>query len=358
MAITPRFSDQTELVILQRILDAMDDDLDKRQGSIAYDLSDPAAQEFAQAYIALDRVLSYAFLNEDMPSDLLTLAASDFGVDRKPSVKAKDTVKLNGPVGQLVPIRTQVRTDDGVYFITLTDVILTDGTAIVTVEAVEGGVIGNVDIGEIDTVVGDLAGVVSVTNEKTFDNGVDEESDESLLQRVYDKVRKPATSGNVYHYEQWAREVSGVGAARVYPVWNGPGTVKVVLLGDDKRAPSQPVIDAAFAHINAERPVGPGDGLTVNGATEISININAKLTLASGASIEEVKADIEKGVHAYLESLAFKDNLIRYTRIAAILLDIPRVVDYANLTVNGGTANVQITDEQVAVLGAVNVSAV
>ncbi|MGE7843874.1 baseplate J/gp47 family protein [Lysinibacillus sp. NPDC093712] len=358
MAITPRFTNETEEVILTRILTAMRDDVSKRQGDIAHDLSDPAAQEFAQAYIALDQTLGYAFLNEDMPSDLLTLAASDFGVDRKPSVKAKDPVKLTGPIGQLVPKDTQVRTDDGVYFITLNDVTLTIGTAAVTIEAVEGGVSGNVAIGEINTVVGDLAGVVSATNEKAFNNGVDEESDESLLQRVYDKVRKPATSGNVYHYEQWAREVSGVGAARVYPVWNGPGTVKVVLLGDDKRAPSQPVIDAAYAHINAERPVGPGDGLTVNGAAEVLINITADLTLASGALIDEVKADIEKGVHAYLDSLAFKDNLIRYTRIAAVLLDIPRVVDYANLTVNGGTSNIEITDEQVAVLGTVNVNAV
>ncbi|MFJ7665321.1 baseplate J/gp47 family protein [Lysinibacillus sp. NPDC097162] len=358
MAITPQFTNETEEAILARMLTAMRDDVGKRQGDIAYDLSDPVAQELAQAYIALDQTLGYAFLNEDMPSDLLTLAASDFGVDRKPSVIAKGEVTLTGPQGQLVPKSTQVRTDDGIYFQTINDVTLTSGTAKTSVEAVVGGTDGNVDIGEINTVVGDLAGVLTVTNELAYDTGVDEESDESLLQRVYDKVRKPATSGNVYHYEQWAREVSGVGAARVYPIWNGPGTVKVVLLGDDKRAPSQPVIDAAYAHINAERPVGPGDGLTVNGATEVPININASLTLASGAIIDEVKADIEKGVHAYLDSLAFKDNLIRYTRIAAVLLDIPRVIDYANLTVNGGTSNIEITDEQVAVLGTVSVNAV
>lgn len=356
MAITPRFTNETEEAILTRMLTAMRDDVGKRQGDIAYDLSDPAAQELAQAYIALDQTLGYAFLNEDMPSDLLTLAASDFGVDRKPAVVAKGEVTLSGPQGQLVPKSTQVRTDDGIYFQTIVDVTLTSGTAKTLIEAVDGGTAGNVDIGEINTVVGDLAGVLTVINELAYDTGVDEESDESLLQRVYDKVRKPATSGNVYHYEQWAREVSGVGAARVYPIWNGPGTVKVVLLGDDKRAPSQPVIDATITHIEEERPVGAS--VTVIGATEVAININASLTLASGAVIDDVKADIEKGVHAYLDSLAFKDNLIRYTRIAAVLLDIPRVVDYANLTVNGGTANIEVTNEQVAVLGTVTVNAV
>lgn len=356
MAITPRFSDQTETAILERLLDAIVPEVDKRQGSIAYDLSDPAAQEFAHAYISLDRTLSYAFLNEDMPSDLLTTAAADFGVDRKPAVEAKGEVTFTGQIGQFIPKDTQVRTDDGVYFITLNEATLTQETAKVQVEAEIGGISGNVDIGKIDTVVGDLAGVLTVTNELAFDNGVDEESDESLLQRVYDKVRKPATSGNVYHYEQWAREVSGVGAARVYPTWNGPGTVKVVLLGDDKQAPSQTVIDAVITHIGEERPVGAD--VTVVGATEVAININADLTLANGASIGDVKADIEKAVQAYLESLAFNDTLIRYTRIAAILLDVPRIIDYTNLTVNGGESNIEVTDEQVAILGAVTVNAV
>lgn len=356
MAITPRFSNETETVILQRMLDAIVPEVDKRQGSIAYDLSDPAAQEFAQAYIALDRTLSYAFLNKDMPSDLLTIAASDFGVDRKPAVKAKGEVTFTGQVGQLVPKDTQVRTEDGTYFKTIEDVTLTTESIKTTVEAELGGISGNVAISEINTVTGDLAGVLAVTNEKAFDNGVDEESDESLLQRVYDKVRKPATSGNVHHYEQWAREVTGVGAARVYPIWNGPGTVKVVILGDDKRPPSQTVIDATITHIENERPVGAT--VTVVGATEVPININANLMLASDTTLEEVKVEIEKSVAAYLETLAFNDSLVRYTRIAALLLDIPRIIDYENLTINGGDANIEVSNEQVAVLGAVNVIAV
>lgn len=356
MAVTPRFSEETEQAILDRMLSAMRDDIGKRQGDIAYDLSDPAAQEFAQAYSALDTTLGYAFLSEDMPSDLLTLAASDFGVDRKPAVKARGAVTLTGPAGQAVPAGTQVRTDDGVYFATLTSAALTQGTATVEVEAVVGGDSGNVDADEINTMVGDLTGVVTVTNTLAFDSGVDEESDASLLQRVYDKVRKPATSGNVYHYEQWAREVVGVGAARVYPIWDGPGTVKVVLLGDDKRKPAQSIIDDAIAYIDDTCPIGAD--VTVVGATEIPINITAKLTLASDAELAQVQTDIETAVHAYLESLAFVDTLVRYTRIASILLDVPRIIDYADLTVNGGTANVQVTDEQVAVLGAVSVNAV
>ena len=356
MAITPQFSEQTESAILERLLDAIVPEVDKRQGSIAYDLSDPAAQEFAQAYIALDRTLSYAFLNEDMPSDLLTMAASDLGIDRKSPVAAKGEVTFTGQIGQFIPKDMQVRTDNGVYFNVLNDVILTQETTKVTVEAELGGISGNVRSDEINTVVGDLAGVLTVKNESAFDNGVDKESDESLLQRVYDKVRKPATSGNVYHYEQWARGVSGVGAVRVYPTWNGPNTVKVVLLSDDKRTPSQTVIDESITKIEEERPVGAR--VTVVGATEISINIDVDLTLSIDATISEVLVAIEKALNEYLEPLAFKDPTVRYNRIAAILLAIPQIVDYENLTVNGDIANIEISDEEVAVLGAVNINEV
>lgn len=354
MAITPRFSDQTEQAILARMLGVVSDAIDKRQGSIAYDLTDPAAQELAQAYINLDLALSYAFLNEDMPSDLLTQAASDLGVDRKPAVQAEGIVSLMGPIDQLVPLGTQVRTDDGEYFTTLTDVILTLGRANVGVRAVEGGTVGNVRAGDVNTLIGDLVGVVSVTNEADFSGGVNEESDAALLERTYDKVRKPATSGNVYHYEQWAKEVSGVGDAKAFPVWNGPGTVKVVLLSDDKRTPAPQIIADATQYIESVRPIGPT--VTVVGVSELPINVSATLTLAEGATLEDAQADFEQAFSAYLESLAFADNLVRYTQIAALLLGVPRIIDYANLTVNGGTANVQTTEEQVAVVGTVTLS--
>lgn len=354
MTITPRFTSETEEVILQRILDDIVPEVDKRQGSIAYDLTNPVSQEFAQAYINLDLALSYAFLNSDMPSDLLTRAASDFGVDRKPAVKAEGNVELTGPANQVVPQGTQVRTNNGIYFVLKAQATLTGGKATATVQAVNGGTSGNVAIGAIDTIVGDLAGIVSVKNAAAFTSGVDEETDEALLARTYDKVRKPATSGNGYHYEQWAKEVAGVGDAKVFPVWDGPGTVKVVLLSDEKKTPVEGVINNAKTHIESERPIGAT--VTVVGASEVAINVTAKVTLSSGADVNNAKTQFESTLSEYLKSLAFTDNTVRYTKIASILSDVPIVVDYAELKVNTATANITTTEEQVAVLGTVQLS--
>ena len=45
-----------------------------------------------------------------------------------------------------------------------------------------------------------------------------------------------------------------------------------------------------------------------------------------------------------------------YAQIAAAILSAPGVEDFANLTVNGGTANIAIADRKVAVLGEVTVT--
>ena len=48
--------------ILQRLLNNVSDELDKRQGSIIYDALAPAAAELAQAYIALDVYTDQTYL--------------------------------------------------------------------------------------------------------------------------------------------------------------------------------------------------------------------------------------------------------------------------------------------------------
>lgn len=354
MALSNRYENETKDAILQRLLDRISDDIDKRQGSVAYDLSSPAAIELAQAYIELDNVLTFGFASEDTPSEYLDKRCAELGVYRRPSVKAEGSVVFNGPDGTFIAEGTQVYTDEenAIYFETIADVTIINGSATAQVRAIEGGTRGNVGANRITLVAGDLSSVVTVNNPQAFEGGVDTESDESLLERYYDRARKPATSGNVYHYERWAKEVAGVGDVKVYPLWNGNGTVRIVIIDDNKRKPSQSIIDNTAQYIESVRPIGAD--VTVEGAEEVPINVSATLTLADGADINEVTTQIIEGITEYLATLAFNDTLVRYTRIAAILLDIPRIIDYTELTVNGGMTNIEVLDDQIAVLGEVN----
>ena len=59
-----------------------------------------------------------------------------------------------------------------------------------------------------------------------------------------------------------------------------------------------------------------------------------------------VQEAIEQGVRQYLKDLAMSDPLVRYNRIANVILDIPSVIDYEVLTVNGGTDSLPIERKQ------------
>ena len=101
-----------------------------------------------------------------------------------------------------------------------------------------------VPIGAVNRFPVTLPGLVSVTNEEAASGGFDEETDDELRERYFEKVSLPATSGSKYHYVMWAKEVSGVGDAKCLPLWNGNGTVKVVIINADKGAASSELISA------------------------------------------------------------------------------------------------------------------
>lgn len=347
------YEDKTPELLHQSMLENVDDAIDKREGSITHDLTYPAAIEISNSYVELDTVLGLGFADTS-EGIYLDYICSPFGVTRKPSIKAIGEVTLTGTPGTIVPINTRLQTTIGesVFFVTKDEITLLNDPVKVAVEAEEGGISGNVAPGEINALApGDLYGIVNVINELSLSGGVDEESDESLLKRLKYKGQNPATSGNANHYKQWALEVSGVKDAKVFPVWNGGNTVKVVLLGEDNKAPSETIVNNTIDYISKNKPIGAI--VTIVAVGEFPINISATLTLVNGKTIEEAKTEFSDLLSEYLSSLAFKDTTIRYQKIASLLIDVPSIVDFANLTVNEGTANITIKEEEVATLGTV-----
>lgn len=361
--------EQTEDEIMQRMLNRVPADIDKSEGSFIWDAQAPVAFVLSEAAIWAQQVLQRGFASTAF-GEYLDLRAAEHGVTRRDAVAATGIAKFTGLPGKTVPKGTVVATpadeisgESSIEYETTSAVILDDhGTGTVSIRAVISGSSGNVPAGVIEVMATPISGISAVTNPVATSGGTDIEADESLLERFYSRVRNQGTSGNKAQYIQWAGEVPGVGGVQVQPLWQGPGTVGIYLLDADKRAANAEIVAAAQNYIDPTQD-GQGEGVapagpivTVKAAEEITINVSVQLTLASGASLATVKAQIEGGVSAYLKQLAFVDPLVRYTRIAAILLDIPPIIDYSNLTVNGATdTNIQINFGQVAVLGTVDV---
>jgi uncharacterized phage protein gp47/JayE len=341
------YEGQTFEAILQRMLDRVPADIDKRPGSVIYDALAPAAAELAQMYIELDVALRLGF-GETSSGEYLDRRASDFGIERKPATKAIRKGLFwdanNQPFD--VPVGSRYSCEQ-VNFVVRSRLAAGE----FELECETPGEIGNTVFGSllpIDYVVGlaraELADVLVP--------GEDEENDGALRSRYLQKVREPGTSGNAADYKRWALEVPGVGTAKVVPLWGGPGTVKVIITDSDRRPASPSLVDAVAAHIEEVRPIG--SAVTVVSATGKPIDVTATVTLATGYTLQQVQDAFVQQLEVYLRETAFELTYVSYARIGTLLLGTPGVVDYVNLAVNGGTSNVALQDEEVPVLGTVS----
>lgn len=331
------------------ILAEAGDSLETREGSFLDSMAGPAAVEIWKVYQAMNAVISIAFPDESA-GGYLDLEGAKYGITRKPGTRARCTMTLTGTAGTTIPAGTVFLTLEGLEFALLEAVLLTGGSDTGTAEAVEIGSAYNVEAGAITRMVQTLTGLSTWTNAAAA-GGTDPESDAALFERIRDFRSRQATSGNAYHYEQWAMEVAGVGGAKIFPLWNGAGTVKVVLVDADMEPASPDIVAAAAAHIEAERPIGAT--VTVAAAQSLAIHVAAKLTLDGSTTLPEVKAVFEAELDAYLKTLAFRTSILRYNQVAYLLLSLPGVLDFTSLTLNGGTGNVSIGAEQVPALGEV-----
>ncbi len=255
MADLPEYlTDQTFEAILQRMLDALPDDLDKSEGSPIYDALAPVAAELAQTAIWAQEVLRRGFASTTF-GEYLDLRCEEHGITRRPAVKATGQVTFTGTPGTVIPAGTQVstassETTPAIFFETKAEAVIGDtGTVTVDIEAVEAGSSGNVAAGAITMLAQPISGVTSVTNAAATSGGLDEEDDASLLSRYLQRVRSPSAGGNKADYVNWALEVTGVGGVSVVPVRDGPGTVSVAVIGTDKKPASQAVVDTVQDYI-------------------------------------------------------------------------------------------------------------
>ena len=153
---------------------------------------------------------------------------------------------------------------------------------------------------------------------------------------------------------EWALSCDGVGAVKVTGLWDGPGTVRVLLVDYDRQPVDQAVVEATAAYIQTQRPVGAD--VTVLSATGTSISVTAAVTLAPGAELAAVQAAFVSNLDTYLRELSFESYTVYVNRIASLLMEVEGVVDYTGLLVNGGTDNITIGETAVPVIGEVVLS--
>lgn len=362
------FEDTTVEGIKQRILGRLKTQLQTREGSFVNDVISAVSVELHDCYHQWDSMEPRFYVGEDS-GPYIDKQAATVGIYRKPGTVASCSITFSGSDGARVPAGTPFYTESGLTFTLQEDAVVSDGIASGTLVASVPGDVYNIGKGEITSTLRNYSGITGYSN-AAASGGTDQETDEALVARYYERMRRSPTSGNPYHYQEWATGVDGVGAARVISKWNGAGTVKVVLAGPDMEPVDSSIVSSCADYIETQRPVGAA--VTVVSAAAKNVTVSASVQVDSTTTVTDVKKALSASVSSYLRELtvsAFRKNIdlqletmesgtytVLYNRITYLMLSIPGVVDYTSLTINGGTENVVVGAAEVPVLAEVSVT--
>ena len=358
------YENQTENVILNRMLGNVPSDIDKREGSIIYDASMPAAIEFMLLYATVDYFIKNTF-GDTAERKFLILRAKERGLAPYPATYAIVKGECT-PNNINISVGTRFSYDDVNYFITES---LGNGQYLLKCETV--GTIGNKPSGKlvpIDYVKGlEFAQLLEVTIP-----GEEEETTEDFRTRYLNSFENQAYGGNIYDYREKVNAIEGVGGVKVYPVWNGGGTVKIVFMTSEYKPPTEEFIQQVQTKIDPTQNNGEGLGIapighivTVEGAKNANIKIDLNVTFDNG-SFENYKSKIEKIIDDYFLELNSKwedtqrvsidvhENkgiIVRISQIESRILDIEGVTDITGTKLNGLEKNLQLDTDELAVRG-------
>lgn len=350
------YEEKTQENILAEILARMPGNVPVREGATLDLMARGIAYAIARCYEMYGKMLGVAFPTADS-GEAIAWRAADYGIYRKEGTRATATLTLNGTAGAVIPAGTACATVSGMEFDTTETVTLDEnGAGQVQAQAAAIGAGYNVPADAICRLMTGVQGLKSVNNPQPAQGGTDAETDASLFARLDDFRKRPATSGNLAQYEQWARTVNGVGDAHCIDIWDGPGTVKIVLVDMEMLPVTEAVRAACAAYIETVRPAG-GLAVTVESATHLPVNVSVKVTLDSSITEESVQQALADALRTYLRTLTFRASQLLYNRVAYLLLGLEGVTDFTALEINGGTVNIPLSATQVPVLGVLEMTA-
>lgn len=348
--------------ILQRMLNKVSDNIDKREGSIIYDAVAPCAAEIAQMYLVLKDNIDLVFIDTSV-EEYLDKLCNQVGISRRNSTNSIRQGLFYDENNNLVDIEIGERFSiDDLTYIAIEKI--EDGKFKLQCET--AGVVGNRTTGDLIP----IDYIESLGKAELGDvliPGEDEETDEELRIRCYESIKEKSFAGNSADYKAKTKQIDGVGAVKVTPVWNGGGTVKLTILDSEFNKASNVLVQKVQDEIcpdgsNKGLGLAPvGHSVTVVTVAEYAINLSTKVTITEGSNIDQVKQQITKQVNSYLSELRknWEDStklIVRLSQIEARILNISEVLDIENTTINNTTSNIELEEMQIPVLGEVNVS--
>lgn len=341
--------------ILQRMLDRVSDKMDKREGSIIYDALAPAAMEMMLMYLELEKNLQETF-GDTASRKYLIKRAMERGI--KPT--SASYAILKGVFNIDVEIGSRFSCNDLNYIVIEK---IKDKEFKMQCEVI--GVVGNKNFGNLIP-IDYIEGLESAQLTELLIPGEDEEDTEIFRKRYLDSFDSQAFGGNKADYIEKTNSISGVGACKVYPAWNGGGTVKLVILNSEFETPSTELMNLVQTRIDPVTNHGEGIGLapightvTVEGAANTKINVKSTFTFVEGYDFSSSLKSIENAIDEYFSELrkTWQDEnsiIVRISQIETRILSLPQILDIEGTTINNADKNIILESNQVPIRGDIN----
>lgn len=333
--------------LMESMLSRIPDTIDKREGSVIWDALAPAAYELQEAYADMEEKIKNTYARTADRNGLI-LRAQEFGL-------APNAATAAIRQGVFTPANLNIAIGQRFNFDALNFVVtekIANGEYKLTCETV--GAIGNYGSGAL-LPMEYIPGLETANlSDEVIIYGEDDEDTEVFRERYFEEIKKNARDGNVAQYENWANEFPGIGSCKVFPLWNGANTVKVSILDAVQRPATNDLI-AQFQEYLDPDSEGLGNGIapigavvTVGTAQSKTINVSATITLAAGY---DALGDVEADLEAMFTEMAYKKTTVSYMTIGATLLKNSSVDRINNLLVNGGQQDIDLENEEIAILG-------
>lgn len=364
--------------ILQSMLDRVPNTIDKREGAIIYDALAPAAYQLAEMYLQLRYVLYDVFAHTAV-GDYLDKRAEEFGITRIPATFATKYGYFTNPSGQAINVAigtvfSTVQESEQLYY-TVTASTSTRGTMILTCQT--AGTVGNQYSGTIIPVT-NIRNLGSASMGTSLNPARDTETDEELRARFFIFVNEKPFGGNFIDYYNVTSEIDGIGGVQVYPVWNGGGTVKIVII-DAEYNINNGLVNLVKNTIDPEPHTGEGQGIapighkvTVVSPTRLTINVSVDVEI-TGYTLEQLRESIIESIDGYIYELrtewdnfstnhTYNNRVFRAEIITRLINNVTGISNVKSVLFNGVDDDLSLragnTSSDLPFLGEVTINAV
>ncbi len=313
-----------------------------------------AAAEICSLYAYNDWVMKQAF-PQTATGENLEYHAQIRGLYRNGGNKA--TGKITFGVDEqatsdlTIPAGTVCYTQYGTRFVTDKEGIIAAGQLSTEVPASceNIGQSGNVAKETIVYMTVIPTGITYCINSEAFTGGTDDESDESLRERILSSYRSLPNGANKAFYEKVVLQMEQVAAVKVLPKNRGIGTVDVVI-ATHSGMPSPEDISEVKAMLDDIREICVD--IEVLAPEEMKVTVDINLEAESGYTFSSVSNKVKEAIEAKFGGELLGKNVL-LVELYNIIYNIEGV---KNFTINSPSADIITEDTALPVLESVNVT--